>query len=288
MSLEACFESINNTFYQWFVSQQTLWEQEKEQLIEKIADLERYADVSIIKSLSDETRILKMENDTLKRRLLGKTPLKEHGRNTKEAKEEYSIRTMLEHDSRNQDGVESVRSSRQTEAESVRSSRQTEAESVRSSRQTEAESVRSSRQNDEETVTAAEPSRPVIHKRTKVRKTATRNKAESLEREEDEAVQQATEEDGAAESVTQPSAEQVVEPEQVAEAEPVAVVEPEAEAEEAEEAEEPAESINTFLSKCKAVKIKGVQYYTFENIIYDERRKSVGRIENKRAIFNKN
>jgi hypothetical protein len=41
------------------------------------------------------------------------------------------------------------------------------------------------------------------------------------------------------------------------------------------------------ISSFKMVKIKGISYYTNDNKIYDSSGQPVGRIENKRAIFNK-
>ena len=308
MSLEDCFNTVNNTFYQWFASQQELWEQEKRDLTEKIADLERYADVSIIKSLSDENRLLKMENETLKRRLLGKTTLKEpeepsvlRAAQPVPVQDIESVRSVRRKDpslrsedlSQRQQDNASVRSLLPQDDASVRSQRQVDDVSVRSELTQDNLSVRSvllqddlslpERQQDDISARSEPPERqesenqaddeetlrssrsiPVqdeasvrSSKKTKVRKATKKETAESIAFPTELAIRE--------ERVDQerPTREERVDP-----VEPLPTI---------------AEPPKTF----KGVKIKDVQYYTCENVIYNTEKEVVGRIENKRAIFNK-
>ena len=254
------------------------WEQEKNDLLARISDLEQYADVSIIKSLSDELHVLKMENTTLKRRL-----------------KNDDTRSYLSESIRTEPSVRTAEQSVRTAEPSVRS--------VEPSVRTAEPSVRT-----EQSVKSVETSnarkqrgRPVVVKPKKNTDEQAREK-EQLEAAERQAREQeqleAAEKQAREQEQLEAAEKQAREQEQLEAAERQAreqelleAAEKQArEQEQLEAAERQAreqEQLEAERSGYKAVKIKGVQYYTFQEQIYDTDYKIVGRIEQGRARFNK-
>ena len=206
-------------------------ENEKQELYSRITELEQYADVSIIKSLSDELHVLKMENTTLKRRI-----------RSDDTRSYLSEKTFDQ---------QSVRTS-PTDQQSVQAFDQQSVRTLPVDQQSvrtlpvDQQSVRTLPADDKTAGKRKQRGRPVIVKQKK------NNESEEQLRQEAEREEQA-------EQLRQ----------------------------EAEKAEREEQAESEPAVSYKTVKIKGVQYYTHDQKIYDMDYNIVGRIEQGRARFNK-
>ena len=290
-------------------------ENEKQELYSRITELEQYADVSIIKSLSDELHVLKMENTTLKRRIRSDDTRSYLSEKTFD---QQSVRTsptdqqsVLTFD---QQSVRTLPVDQQSVLTFDQYGLPVDQQSVRTL-PVDQQSVRTLPVDDKTAGKRKQRGRPVIVKQKKNNESEEqlRQDAEKAEREEQlrqdaeraeraereelaEQLRQEAEREEQAEQLRQEAEREEQlrqEAEKAERAEREEQLRQEAEKAEREEQAEQLRQEAKMAEKAepavsyKTVKIKGVQYYTHDQNIYDADYNIVGRIEQGRARFNK-